>query len=138
MGSVKIPFNPSVYEHAARFTGRTVLEVSRDAELMFAGHKAAWLAYRHTPIVTGIDIYNLEAEAYGARIERPGGDGIPAIFQPLLGSLDEGLEIAPFDAARDGRLAMVIDVARRLKDALPEADKVNRMVRERESMRGYS
>lgn len=119
---MKIPFNPSVYEHAARFTGRTVWEVSRDPELMYEGHKAAWLEYRHTPIVVGIDIYNLEAEAYGGEVERPGGDGIPAIQRPILRALEDGFEIAPFDVARDGRLAMVIDVARRLKAALPEAD----------------
>jgi uroporphyrinogen-III decarboxylase len=119
---MKIPFNPSVYEHAARFTGRTPWEVSRDPELIFEGHKAAWLAYRHTPIVVGIDIYNLEAEAYGAEVTAPGEDGIPAIHKPLFRSLDDALKVAPFDVARDGRLAMIIDVGRRLKAALPEAD----------------
>lgn len=119
---MKIPFNPSVYEHAARFAGRTAWETSRDPELMFQGHRDAYLEYRHTPIVVGIDIYNLEAEAYGAKIEVPGGDGIPAIHQPLFRTLEEALDIAPFDPARDGRIAMVLDVGRRLKAALPEAD----------------
>jgi len=119
---VKIPFNPAVYEHAARFVGRTPWEVSRDAELIFRGHRDAWLEYRHTPIVVGIDIYNLEAEAYGAHIEVPGGVGTPAVLHPLFATLEEALEIAPFDVQRDGRLAMIIDVGRRLKDALPEAD----------------
>lgn len=118
----KIPFNPSVYEHAARFVGRTPYEVSRDAEMMFQGHKEAWLAYRHTPIVVGIDIYNLEAEAYGAKVAVPGGDGIPAVHEPLFTSLEEGFELAPFDVARDGRLAMAIEVGRRLKAELPGAD----------------
>lgn len=122
MVAMRIPFNPSVYEHAARFTSHTVWEVSRDADLMFEGHKGAWLEYRHTPIVVGIDIYNLEAEAYGAQVERPGGDGIPAIQRPIFRNLEDGFELAPFDVARDGRLAMVIDVARRLKAALPQAD----------------
>ena len=119
---MKIPFNPSVYEHAARFTGRTPYEVSRDPELMFRGHRDAWLEYRHTPIVVGIDIYNLEAEAYGARIEVPGDGGIPAICQPRFATLDEALDLEPFHAARDGRLAMVIEVGRRLARELPEAD----------------
>jgi uroporphyrinogen decarboxylase len=119
---MKIPFNPSVYEHAARFAARSPWEVSRDPELMFRGHRDAWLEYRHTPIVVGIDIYNLEAEAYGAKVAVPGGDGIPAIHEPLFASLEEAMEIAPFDPARDGRIAMVIDVGRRLKAALPEAD----------------
>jgi uroporphyrinogen decarboxylase len=119
---MKIPFNPSVYEHAARFVGRTPWETSRDAELIFRGHRDAWLEYRHTPIIVGIDIYNLEAEAYGARIEVPGGDGIPAILHPLCPTLEDCLALPPYNPARDGRIAMVIDVGRRLKAALPEAD----------------
>lgn len=119
---MKIPFNPSVYEHAARFTGRTPWEVSRDPDLMFEGHRAAFLEYRHTPIVVGIDIYNLEAEAYGAQVAVPGPEGIPAIFDPLVSSLDEARRLPPFDPARDGRIAMVIDVGRRLAAALPQAD----------------
>ena len=70
---MKIPFTPVVYEHAARFVGRTPWEASRDPELMFAGHRAAYLEYRHQVIAVGIDIYNLEAEAYGARVEADAG-----------------------------------------------------------------
>jgi len=39
-----IPFTPVVYEHAARFVGRTPWEVSRDAELLFEGHRGQYLA----------------------------------------------------------------------------------------------
>ena len=119
---MKIPFAPAVYEHAARFTGRTPWEVSRDAELMFAGHRAAWLEYRHPTLAVGIDIYNLEAEAYGATVEMPDGDGIPSIHQPLLTNLDDGLKLPAFDSQRDGRVAMVIAVGQRLRRELPEAD----------------
>ena len=119
---MKIPFNPSVYEHAARFAKCTPWEASRDPELMFAGHRDAWLMYRHTPIVVGIDIYNLEAEAYGAKVDVPGEEGNPAIGTPLFASLDDALGIQPFDPARDGRLAMAIGVGARLKRELPEAD----------------
>jgi uroporphyrinogen-III decarboxylase len=119
---MKIPFNPSVYEHAARFAGRSPYETSRDPELMFRGQRDAWFAYRHTPIVCGIDIYNLEAEAYGAKVDSPGEDGIPAIREPLFASLDDAFGVEPFDPARGGRIPMVLDVARRLKSELPEAD----------------
>lgn len=57
--------SPSVYEHAARFTGRTPWEVSRDGELLYEAHAAAYMAYRHTPIMPGIDIYNLHAMGRG-------------------------------------------------------------------------
>ncbi|MFA6543198.1 MAG: uroporphyrinogen decarboxylase family protein [Limisphaerales bacterium] len=119
---MKIAFTPAVYEHAARFVGRTPWEVSRDPELMFEGHRRAYLEYRHQVVAVGIDIYNLEAEAYGAKIEACEGDAIPAIHQPLFSSLEEGLDLKPFDPQRDGRIAMVIAVGQRLKREFPEAD----------------
>jgi len=120
---MRIPFNPSVYEHAARWAGCSPWEASRDPEKMFRGHRDAWLAYRHTPIVVGIDIYNLEAEAYGARVVAPQGeDSIPAIAEPLFSRLEDAIGIWPFDPSRDGRVAMVIGVGRRLQAELPEAE----------------
>lgn len=119
---MKIPFSPSVYEHAARMVNRSPWEVSRDSDLLFEGHKAAHLLYGHSPIVVGIDIYNLETEAYGATIAVPSGNGIPAIHDPLFTSLDEGLGLPPFDPRTDGRIAMVIEVGQRLAKALPNAD----------------
>ena len=94
---MKIPFSPSVYEHAAFLIGRTPWEVSRDEELMFQGHLRAYQLYAHSPVVVGIDIYNLEAEAYGATIARPAGIGIPAVAVPPIGSIDQALDLAPFD-----------------------------------------
>lgn len=119
---MKISFSPSVYEHAARMVGRSPWDASRDADLMFEGHKRAYLEYRHSPIVVGIDIYNLEAEAYGASVHIPSGNGIPAITEPFCRDLDDGLAMKPYDPQRDGRLAMVVEVGKRLKKELPEAD----------------
>jgi uroporphyrinogen decarboxylase len=119
---VKIAFTPVVYEHAARFVGRSPWDVSRDADLMFEGHRRAYLEYRHQVIAVGIDIYNLEAEAYGAHVENTGAEGIPAIHEPLLHSLEEGMSLRPFDPERDGRISMIIGVAQRLEREFPEAD----------------
>jgi uroporphyrinogen decarboxylase len=119
---MKIPFTPSIYEHAASMINRSPWDVSRDPDLLYAGHRAAFLEYRHTPIVVGIDIYNLETEAYGAKIEVPSGNGIPAIHEPLFNSLDEALDIEPFDPETDGRISMVLETGQRLAGELPEAD----------------
>ncbi len=119
---MKIPFTPAVYEHAARFVGRSPAEVSRSGDLLFQGHRGAYLEYHHQPIAVGIDIYNLEAEAYGAKVELAEGDAIPAIHEPLLSSVEDGLALKPFDPRRDGRIAMVLATGRRLKQEFPEAD----------------
>lgn len=113
---------PAVYEHAAFLLGLSPWEVSRSAELTYRAHAAAYKHYHHAPIVVSIDIYNLEAEAYGAKVAQPRGNGIPAIVEPLCRSIDELAEVPFFDPARAGRIPMILDVARRLARDFPEAD----------------
>jgi uroporphyrinogen decarboxylase len=112
--------SPSVYEHAAAVIHRTPWDVSRDAELLFTAHAAAYRLYRQTPIMPGIDIYNLEAEAYGGVIRQPDGVGIPAISRPIFSSAADLLRLPPLDPRRDGRIPMEIGVAARLAREFPE------------------
>lgn len=118
---MKIPFSISVYEHAAAFLGRTPWEVSRDAELAFQAHLAAYRRYRHFPLVVGIDIYNLEAEAYGATVGRAEGASVPALAEHPCRDLDDALALPTLDPKRAGRIPMFVEAARRLKAAEPEA-----------------
>lgn len=114
-------FEPAVYEHAAKLIGRTPWEVSRNREWIVAGHAAAFELYRHTPVVVGIDIYNLEAEAFGSVIAEPEGDGIPAPNEHLCDEVEDILKLNDFDPVSSGRLAMVIEAAVELKEQLPDA-----------------
>jgi uroporphyrinogen decarboxylase len=113
--------SPSVYEHAAQFLGRSPWEVSRDGELIYQAHAAAYEYYRHTPIMPGIDIYNLESEAYGAEVSQPSGNGIPGIDRHPIASAAGLLELPPLDPATDGRIPIQIEAARRLAERFPEA-----------------
>ena len=117
-----IPFAPSVYEHAARVIGRSPWEVSRDGDLLSKGHSEAFRLYNHNPVVVGIDIYNLEAEAYGAPVEKPDGNGIPAISRHPYGNVEELLNLEPLDPRRQGRIPMVIKAAGRVAGECPQAD----------------
>ena len=114
--------SPSIYEHAAQLISVTPWQASRDADLMFRAHAEAYRRYQHTPIMPGIDIYNLEAEAYGGHINAPSGYGIPAISGPIFTSTAELQTLPPLDPERDGRIPMQIEVARRLRDTFPKAD----------------
>ncbi len=114
-------FAPSVYEHCARLIGRTPCQVSRTPGLLFAGQAAAFNLYGHAPVVVGVDIYNIEAEALGATVTNPGGNGIPAITTPLLARTADLRDLPPLDPRR-GRIPMLLAVGRRLRDALPGAD----------------
>lgn len=115
-------FAPSVYEHCARLIGRRPWDVSRDADLLYTGQAEAFRLYGHRPVVVGIDIYNLEAEAYGAVVAECEGNAIPAVTGRGCGSLEELACLPPFDPARAGRIPMAIAVGRRLRSAFPEAE----------------
>jgi uroporphyrinogen decarboxylase len=111
-----------VYEHAARVIDRSPWDVSRDGDLLSKGHIEAFRLYEHSPVVVGIDIYNLEAEAYGAPVEKPAGNGIPAISKHPYGTVEELLSLGPLDPRRHGRIPMVIEAARRVVEECPRAD----------------
>jgi len=113
-------FTAAVYEHAAKVIGRTPWEVSRDHGLLVTAQQAAYERYRHTPVMVGIDIYNLEAEAYGADIVQPEGEGIPSVSAPLC-DVAGILRLKDFEPAVSGRLGMVIEAARELTVRLPDA-----------------
>ena len=115
-------FAPSVYEHSAALIGKTPWEVSRDAELLYRAQAEGFRMYAHAPVVVGVDIYNLEAEAYGGVIEAPIGTGIPALRDAPCADLDAVVSLEPLDPASAGRIAMVIGVGRRLKATFPDAD----------------
>lgn len=115
-------FSPSIYEHAANLIQKSPWEVSRDGELLFQAHQRAFELYHHAPVVVGIDIYNLEPEAYGATVQQPKLNGIPAITQPICSSVREIRELPWFDPHHARRIPMVLDVGARLAKALPDAD----------------
>jgi len=115
-------FQPAIYEHAAAAIGQTPWAVSRSLELLVKAHAAAYDRYQHTPITVGIDIYNLEAEAYGATIPQPDANDLPSISKPLLDSLEQILEITAYNPRRDGRLAMVIKAGQELQKLYPQSD----------------
>ncbi|MFB0554657.1 MAG: uroporphyrinogen decarboxylase family protein [Phycisphaerae bacterium] len=115
-------FCPSVYEHAARVIGKDPWEVSRNGRLLSKAHIEAFRLYNHRPVVVGIDIYNLEAEAYGATVDRPVGTGVPAIFRHPYSTTKELMTLEPFNPKTDGRVPMVIEAAGRVADECPEAD----------------
>jgi uroporphyrinogen decarboxylase len=114
-------FAPAVYEHAARLIGRTPWEASRSAELLFQAHAAAFRLYRHTPVVVGIDVYNLEPEAYGAVVAQPEEQGLPAVTGHPCAEVRAILDLPTLDPSRAGRIPMVLEVGQRLRQAFPAA-----------------
>lgn len=115
-------FTPVVYEHAAKFIGRRPWEVSRSADLMVEAHAAAYAVYRHNPVVAGIDVYNIEAEAYGAVVGASRENEVPSVMGQLCKSASELCTLVWPDAASSGRFPMIVEAAARLKKECPGAE----------------
>lgn len=115
-------FTPAVYEHAAKLIEASPWQASRDSGLLVKSHAAAYSRYRHTPIIVGIDIYNLEAEAYGATVAEPEDNEIPSITSRPCATTAEIMDLPPLDPASAGRIPMIIAAGRELRALFPEAD----------------
>ena len=77
----RVPFVPAVYEQKAFLIGDTPSRVSRDADLFYRAMMTECETYQADALVVGMDVYNLEAEALGAKVTFYEGDdtSIPGI-----------------------------------------------------------
>ena len=114
-------FEPISYDHAARLIGRRPWDVSRDAELLASAHHEAMKTYRCDGCIVGLDIYNVEIEAYGCEIIDPGENGVPVAGKPIFSKVREFMPLQ-LDPSRDGRIPMVLKAAQRIAEKNPDAE----------------
>ncbi len=114
-------FEPISYDHAARIIGRRPWDVSRNAEILALAHLEAMKTYKYNKCVVGVDIYNVEIEAYGCEIIEPENNGVPIAGEPIFSEVAE-LMALQFDPSKDGRMPMIIDAAQRIQRENPEAE----------------
>lgn len=115
-------FSPGIYEHAAALIGQTPWAVSRDGQLLAEAHRTAWETYRHPLVVVGIDVYNLEAEAYGAGIRPPTGNNIPSITSHPCAELEDLLNLPPLNPSSAPRIREILKAGQLLQSACPGAE----------------
>ena len=118
----KMLFSPGIYEHAAALIGCSPYEVSRSGDLLAKANQTAWEKYRHPLVVAGIDVYNLEPEAYGAVIETPTGDNIPAISRHPCEEIEDILTLPPMEPLEHPRIREVLSAGQSLKITCPGAE----------------
>ena len=119
----RTPFVPSIYEHGATLLGRCPGEVSRDAELMARAALESYRRYGHDLVTVGIDIYNIEAEAWGCALSAGEGTSVPGVVSHPLGEdphLDPGRLREPVPGAGN-RLALLVGAAGRVVAEVGEA-----------------
>ncbi|MEA3365216.1 MAG: uroporphyrinogen decarboxylase family protein, partial [Candidatus Hydrogenedentes bacterium] len=120
--SDRTPFVPSIYEHGAAVLGRSPGEVSRDANLMAQAAIESYTRYGHDLVTVGIDIYNVEAEAWGCPVSKGDGASIPGVTgHPLaeFPELDPAQLWKPIPG-RGNRLMLLTEAADKVVSAIGE------------------
>lgn len=113
-------FEPISCDHAARLIDKRPWEVSRSAELLAEAQLAAMETYACDMSVVGVDIYNVEIEAYGCDVLDSGGTGVPIAGDPICEEVDDLLELN-FDPEKDGRMPMILEAAKIIRERNPSA-----------------
>ncbi len=116
-----LKFEAVTYEHAARLSGSSLWDVSRDPNLLAAALQKALDTYHNDICVVGMDLYNVEIEAYGVSILKPADDGLPIAGPPILHSLEDILTLT-LNPATDGRMPMMLETADKLARQNPDVD----------------
>ena len=119
----RTPFVPSIYEHGAAVLGRSPGETSRSAALMAQATVASYRRYGHDLVTVGIDIYNIEAEAWGCAISAGDGLSVPGVVSHPLAAYpapDPARLREPVPGERN-RLALLVKAAGDVVAAIGDA-----------------
>lgn len=115
----RVPFVPTIYEHAASLIGVTPARAARDAKLLAQGQLAAWERYGHDYVVIGLDIYDIEAETLGCAIRFPDDREIPSVASHILADEPERLTSLHIpDPLTGGRMPLLLEAARRVQEQI--------------------
>ncbi len=118
----RVPFVPSVYEHGARLIKLPPGPVSRDAELMAQAALKAYELYQHDIVTVGIDIYNIEPQAFGCEVSQAEDGSVPGVkTHPLAdaASCDIG-QLAIPQVDESNRLGTIEVASRRVYEEIGE------------------
>jgi len=107
----RTPFVPSIYEHGAAVLGKSPGEVSRDSVLTAQAAIESHRRYDHDLVTVGIDIYNVEAEAWGCAISDGKGTSVPGVTaHPLANSAElDAEQLQEPQPGQGNRLLMLAD-----------------------------
>jgi len=113
----RVPVYAQMSHHSARLVGESTRGFFSDARTFLRSELAADLFYGMDGPTIHYDVYNIEAEALGAKLLWGEGQ-IPAIDprNPLLDSLDAFERLGPVKIGKAGRMPYVLEMNARLMD----------------------
>ncbi|MFO7636393.1 MAG: uroporphyrinogen decarboxylase family protein [Clostridia bacterium] len=110
----RIPFVPTIFEHSAKIISATPSMIAQDEDLLVKSQLACYELYGHDLISVGVDIYNLEYEAMGARVFFPDNEELPFTVDVLVQKPEDLEKLCIPDPEKDGRMPMFLRAVERI------------------------
>lgn len=104
----RIPFCPTIFEHAARIINVTPTQLARSVDFIVDGQLAAFELYAHDLISVAVDIYNVEAEAIGSDVVYWEDNSIPSIRNLLIENESDLINLSVPNPEKDGRMPLFL------------------------------
>ncbi|MBN2852412.1 MAG: hypothetical protein JXQ23_06715 [Clostridia bacterium] len=120
-----IPFIPTIFEHSAKVIGVTPSAIALDEDLLVKSQLACYELYKHDLISVGVDIYNVEYEALGAKVTFPDNEELPST-QDVLVKMESDLDkLKVPDPEKAGRMPMFLNAVDRINKEVGNEVTVN-------------
>ena len=119
-----IKWEPAIYEHKAALIGCSPAELAYSVELLTKAVLREYEIYQSDYITVGLDVYNVEAEALGAKLAAPEKNECPDLAGTLfdLNQLPEQLALPDIPAA--GRFKLLLEAGKNIQNAIGDKTKV--------------
>lgn len=119
-----IKWEPAIYEHKAALIGCSPAEIANSVELLTGAVLREYEIYQSDYITVGVDVYNIEAEALGARLTVPEKNECPDLTVTLydLNQLPVQLTLPEIPAA--GRFKLLLEAGKNVQNAIGDKTKV--------------
>lgn len=105
----RIPFCPTIFEHAARIIGVSPSQMARNVDQIVNGQLAAYDLYGHDLISVAVDIYNVQAEALGSEIIFWDDNSVPSIGGVLITQESDFRNLSVPNPEKDGRMPLFLE-----------------------------
>jgi uroporphyrinogen decarboxylase len=112
----RTPVAPEVFGLAARLNGYRITDYVRDGGVIAESQLAARAELGYDILFAFADL-SVEAEALGCVLQFA-DDAYPSVKRPCVRDAKDAQDIAMPDAAKDGRMPVVLDACRRLRESV--------------------
>ncbi len=121
---MQLKWEPAIYEHKAALIGCSPVEVANSMELLTSAVLKEYEVYQSDYITVGLDVYNIEAEALGAKLAVPEQNGCPDLAVTLydINHLHEQFTLPEIPGT--GRFSLLLESGKRVQDAIGNKTKV--------------